>query len=110
MYRLATSMVAAGIWALALSAQAAPTQKFPGVPQFTAAPPVAAVGPEAEVALRQLLNSDGQRGTAVCSIPLLEVHVAKDVEQMPVLRQRADNIDRMSLVKPPTPPCEENKR
>ena len=109
MYRLATSMLAAGVWSLALSAQTAPPQRFPGVPQFTAAPPAPVVRPETERALRDLVKKYNPGETAVCSIPLLEVPVAKDVEQMPILLPSADNIDHIS-VKPPAPPCEENKR
>jgi len=38
------------------------------------------------------------------------VPVAKNVDQMPVLRPRAGSIDHMSSVKLPAPPCQEDKR
>ena len=87
MYRRAMSMIAAGIWAMALSAQA---------------PPAAAARQE----------SCSPEEMAVCSIPLTEAHVTKNVERMPTLRPRAepDNIDPMPSVKLPAPPCKEEKR
>ena len=97
MYRRAMSMIAAGIWAMALSAQA---------------PPAAAARQEATRAMRQLLKSYSPEEMAVCSIPLTEAHVTKNVERMPTLRPRAepDNIDHMPSVKLPAPPCQEEKR
>jgi hypothetical protein len=111
MYRRASSMIAAGIWAMALSAQTPPL-RFPGVPQFTVTPPPAAARQEATRALRQLLKSYSQEEAAMCSIPLLEAPVEKNAERMPVLRPRAepDNIDDMPSVKLPAPPCKEEKR
>lgn len=109
MYCRATSMITAGIWAVALSAQS-PPWRFPGVPQFTATPPAPAVRPATARAPRQLLTLRGQEQPAVCSIPLRQVQGAKDVERMPVLRPRADNIDNMPSVKLPAPPCEEEQR
>jgi hypothetical protein len=75
------------------------------MPQFTVAP-----RPATERVLRQFLKSYSPEETAVCSIPLRQVPVAKDVERMPALRPRADNIDHMPSVKLPAPPCEEEKR
>jgi len=108
MYYRVTSMMAAGIWAMALSAQTPPPQRFPGVPQFTVTPQAPLVRPEAEAALRQLLKGSSQGEPAVCAIPLLEVPLTKDVEPMPVMRP-PDNIDRM-MVYVPAPPCKEEKR
>jgi len=112
MYYRVTSMMAAGIWAMALSAQTPPPQRFPGVPQFTVTPQAPLVRPEAEAALRQLLKGSSQGETAVCSIPLLEVPAAKNVERMPIFHPRAEpeNTDHMPLVKLPAPPCQEEKR
>jgi len=126
MYCRAMSMVAAGIWAMVLSAQTAPP-RFPGLPQFTVMPQAPAVRPETESDLREFMKKYwkvgkvhgigpeavlgiGPENTAVCSIPLLQVPPTKNVEQMPVLRPRADNIDNMPSVKLPAPPCEEDKR
>ena len=111
MYYRVTSMMAAGIWAMALSAQTAP-RRFPGVPQFTVMPRAPVVRPETEGGLRQLLKSYSREKTAVCSIPLLEVRVANNVERMPTIRPRAEpeNIDHMPMVKLPAPPCKEEKR
>jgi hypothetical protein len=97
MYRRAVGMIAAGIWAMALSAQA---------------PPAAAARQEATRAMRQLLKSYSPEEMAVCSIPLTEARVTKNVERMPTLRPRAepDNIDPMPSVKLPAPPCKEEKR
>ena len=102
MYCRATSMVAAGIWAMALSAQTPPPQ-------------AAVVRPETIRALRELVKSYNQGETAVCSIPLRAVPVAKDVERMPTFRPRADpedlaKMDHMPSVRLPAPPCEEEKR
>ena len=109
MYCRAISMMAAGIWAMALSAQT-PPWRFPGVPQFTVTPQAPVVRPKTAVVLRQLLKSYGRENPAVCSIPLLQVPVAGNVEQMPVLRPRADNIDNMPSVKLPAPPCQEEEK
>jgi hypothetical protein len=109
MYCRAFSMIAAGIWAMALSAQT-PPWRFPGVPQFTLMPQARAVRPEIQGALRQLLKSDSPEKTAVCSIPLLEAPVAKNVERIPTFRPRVDNIDHMPLVKLPAPPCQEEEK
>jgi hypothetical protein len=109
MYCRAISMMAAGIWAMALSAQT-PPWRFPGVPQFTVTPQAPVVRPEIQGALRQLLKSDSPEKTGVCSIPLLEVPVAKNVERMPTFRPRAEPIDHMPSVKLPAPPCQEEKR
>ena len=111
MYRRAIGIITAGIWATALSAQTPPL-RFPGVPQFTVTPPAEPARQEATRALRQLLKSYGQEEAAMCSIPLLEARVEKNVERMPTLRPRAepDNIDPMPFVKLPAPPCQEEKR
>jgi len=102
MYSRVTIMIAAAFWAMALSAQTPPL-RFPGVPQFT-------VTPQAPLVLRQVLKVPSLEKAAVCSIPLLEVPVPKNLEQMPTLRPPADNIDHMPMVKLPAPPCEEDKR
>ena len=108
MYCRATSMIAAGIWAMALSAQTPP-------PQSTVMPQAPLVRPETERALRELVKKYNQDQTAVCSIPLLEAPAAKNVERMPTLRPRtepenSDKMDRMPSVKLPAPPCQEEKR
>jgi len=94
---------------MALSAQT-PQWRFPGIPQFTVTPQAPVVRPKTKVVLRQLLNRDSPEETGVCSIPLLQVPVAENVELMPVLHPRADNIDNMPSVKLPAPPCQEEKR
>ena len=111
MYRRAISIIAAGIGAMALSAQT-PPPRFPGVPQFTVTPPAAAARQQAARMLRQLLKSNPQEQPAMCSIPLLEARVTKNVERMPTLRPPAepDSIDHLPLVKLPAPPCQEEKR
>src|ERR1039458_4594499 len=109
MYCRAISMMAAGIGPMALSAQT-PPWRFPGVPQFTVTPQAPVVRPELQGALRQLLKSDSPEKTGVCSIPLLEVSVAKNVERMRPLGQRAAPIAHMPSVKLPAPPCQEEKR
>jgi hypothetical protein len=111
MYRRATSMIAAGIWAITLSAQTPPLQ-FPGAPQFNVTPPATAARREAARAMRQLLKSYSPEAKALCSIPLLEARVAQNVERMPTLRPPAgpDSIDHMPFVKLPAPPCKEEKR
>ncbi len=108
MYCRATSMITAGIWAMALSAQTPPSQS-------TVMPQAPLVRPETERALRELVKKYNQDQTAVCSIPLLEAPAAKNVERMPTLRPRAepensDKMDRMPSVKLPAPPCQEEKR
>jgi hypothetical protein len=109
MYCRATSMIVAGISAMALSAQT-PPQRFPGVPQFSVTPHAPVVSPATDRALRQLLQSYSPEKTGVCSIPLLELAVAKNVEQIPTVRPRAESIDHMPTVKLPAPPCNEEKR
>ena len=97
MYRRAIGTIAAGIWAMAVSAQT---------------PPAEAARQEAPRTLRQLLKSSSPEEAPVCSIPLLEARVTKDAERMPTFRPRAepDNIDHMPSVKLPAPPCKEEKR
>jgi hypothetical protein len=109
MYRLAIGIVGAGAGAMALSAQNALPETFPEVAQFSASPPPV-VRLETVRALRDLVKKYSQGETAVCSVPLLEVPVAKNAEQMPVLRPRAGNFDRTFSVKLPAPPCQENQR
>jgi len=104
MYCRTTIAVAVSAWAMALSAQ---------TPAATPQAPV--IRPETERTLRELVTKYSQEEMAVCSIPLLEVPVAKNVERMPTVRPRAypeglARIDRMPLVKPPAPPCQEEKR
>jgi hypothetical protein len=101
--------MAAGVWAMALPAQTLP-QQFPGMPQFTQTPKPRAVRPETARFPRQTLQLHVVEEPAVCSIALLEAPVTKNLEQMPVLRPRADNIDNMPLAKMPAPPCEEENR
>jgi len=97
-----TSLLAAGIWATALSAQTAPQQP-------TEMPKAPVASPEAERAARQLLKKYTRGETVVCSIPLLQVAAAKNVVRIPVLVPPAGSIDRMS-VNVPAPPCHEEKR
>jgi len=101
MYRRAISIIAAGIGATALSAQAPPVT-----------PPAVAARQQAAHMLRQIRNSNPQEQPAMCSIPLLEARVTKNLERMPTLRPPAgpDSIDHMPRVKLPAPPCQEEKR
>ena len=99
MYRRAIGMGATGIWAIALCAQT-PPQEFRDARAKTAR------------LVPQILKLEVQEGKAVCSIPLLEVPVTKNVERMPTLLPSAgpDNIDHMPTVTVPAPPCQEEKR
>jgi hypothetical protein len=106
MYPQAIVLVAAGIWTMALSAQTPPA-RFPGVPQFVVTPPLT-VTPQVPRA-PQLLKRLSPQEKRVCSIPLLVVPVAKNVEQMPVVRPRADYIGGMPVIMP-APPCEGDQR
>jgi hypothetical protein len=85
---------------MALSAQTPPQQP-------TVMPKAPVVLPKSKATLRQL--GDNPEKMAVCSIPLLEVLVAKNQEPMPVLLPPADNIDNIP-VNVPAPPCNEEKR
>lgn len=115
MYCRATCMVAAGIWAMALSAQTV-APKSPGRPQFTVTPQSPAARQLSDATLRELVTRLSQGETAVCSIPLHEVRadpfssgsVAKDVEAMPTFRP-GERIDNMSKAMP-APPCGEERR
>jgi hypothetical protein len=98
MYYRATSLIAAGIWATALSAQTP-----------TAAPQAPVIRSEAERALRELAKKFSQGETAACSIPLREVPIAKNVERTPTIRPN-ENIDHMPMAKLPAPPCQEENR
>jgi hypothetical protein len=104
-----TSILAGGLWAAALSAQTVP-------PSVTIVPRPLTARAKAENALRDLMKQYSQPNEpAVCSIPLLEVPVKKDVDAMPQLlppagSEKFDNIDRMPAVKLPAPPCGEEKR
>jgi hypothetical protein len=115
MYRLATSIVAAGACAMALPAQTAPQfvgppQKFPRVAQFAIMPPAPAGRQGTVRAVRELGTKFDRAETAVCSIPLLEVPAAKNVEQMPTLRPHVENVSRIPSVKVPARPCNEERR
>lgn len=123
MLRIATIIMTAGAWAGALSAQSTPPQGQNLTPQAPQAQP------DNQRALRDFMKKYGRlerlpqnfqvrlapellaraAEPPVCSIPLLEVPVAKNLEKMPVLRPRAE-IDRMPLAKLPAPPCPEEKR
>jgi hypothetical protein len=93
MYCRATTIVAAGIWATALFAQAPPR--------------VRAVRPE-EAAMRQLkMYRGGEKG--VCSSALRETPVPRNLEEMPVLRPRVDHLEPMPVAKMPAAPCKEDK-
>jgi len=106
----ATIVAAVGMWAMALSAQTPPLLlRFPGVPQFTAAPKAPVTRAKTVGVVRELGKYEPGE-TAVCSIPLREVPVANNVERMPVWRPPAEPIDHMPLVKLPAPPCQEDKR
>jgi hypothetical protein len=109
MYFRATSLILAGIGAMALSAQTPPPARSPEAPQLIVAPQAPAIRAETERALRELLKKYSQGETGVCSIPLRAVAGSKDVERMPAIRPD-ENIDRMPAVKLPAPPCEEEKR
>jgi|SRR5580658_4502357 hypothetical protein len=108
MYYRATSILVAGLWAMALSAQTPPRQ--PAV-----MPQAPAVRPDVERALRELVQKHSRGEKAVCSISPREVRadpfspgVAKDVEGMPTFRPDG-KIDAMPIAMP-APPCEEEKR
>lgn len=49
------------------------------------------------------------REALVCAIPLKEMPVAQNSIPMPIFRPRKQ-VEPMPLVRPPAPPCEENKR
>jgi hypothetical protein len=103
---IVTSILSAGIWAGTLSAQSVQ-------PEPTIIPQAPAVRPEAKRARRQWMKKFGQRNeAAVCSIPLLQIPIPKDIDRMPYFRPRdePDNIDRVPSVKVPAPPCKEEKR
>ncbi|HUE24045.1 MAG TPA: hypothetical protein VMQ86_20360 [Bryobacteraceae bacterium] len=108
MYCRATILVVAGTWATALSAQT-PPPRFPGVPQFTLTPQARAASAETQAALRQFLKNYSLEEAIVCSIPLLQVPVPKNLEPMPVRRPPADLIDNMPVVSP-APACREENR
>jgi len=110
MYCRTLIVAGACIGAAALSAQTPPQLRFPGMPQFTVVPQAPPGRPKAQVVLRNLLKRDNQETAAVCSIPLLEVHVLQKLERMPFLRPPEGNIDNMPSVKVPAPPCQEEKR
>ena len=85
-------------------------------PRVNVAPPWPGTRPDTARALRELMRKysrDTQYSQAnVCSIPLTEVPVAKDMPRMPAFRPRAEpeGIDRMPSVSLPAPPCREEKR
>ena len=68
--------------------------------------------PEAQRALREYMKKYSQEKPGVCSIPLLEVPVSKNVAKMPNVLPPAphDEAVRMPSVKVPAPPCKEEKR
>ncbi|MGA3040040.1 MAG: hypothetical protein ABSF54_04530 [Bryobacteraceae bacterium] len=98
MYCRATVVLAASMSAMALSAQTP-----------AAAPQAPVIRPETERALREMIKKYSQGETAVCSIPLRAVPVAKNVERIPAVPP-GENIDHMPSVKLPAPPCQEEKR
>ena len=98
----ASCILAAGVWASALSPQTVP-QSPAGIPEAPL------LRPETEPALRELMKKFNPQKANVCSIPLLEVPIPKNIERMPVLRP-PDNLERMPQVKVPAPPCKEDKR
>ena len=112
MYRRAIGMSATGIWAIALCAQTPPPQPGEVQLQVTVNPPAPAVIPKTLRMPRLIPRDYSQKEQAVCSIPLLEVPVTKNVERMPTLLPSAgpDNIDHMPTVKLPAPPCQGEKR
>jgi len=104
MIRRATSILSAAGWAITLSAQE--VQPKPAV-----LPEAPVLRPETERLLRQYLKKRSQPKPAVCSIPLVEVPIQKNVARMPNVLPPAppEEIDRMQ-VEVPAPPCEEEKR
>ena len=106
MFWSATSILSAGVCAAALSAQTVQ-------PEVSVIPQAPAVRPQTGRELRQWMKNFGQQNeAAVCSIPLLQVPIAKDVDRMPHFQPRdePEGTDRMPLVKMPAPPCKEEKR
>ena len=102
-----SSIVAAGLWAAAMPAQTAPPDISANLQPLARA--------KADAAARALMKQLNPTGSAVCSIPLREVPVKKDVDAMPQLLPPAgpdgpDPFDRMPFVKLPAPPCQEEKR
>ena len=99
----ATGVAAAWLWAMAASAQTPP----PG----NVAPPWPGARPDATQALRKFMKDNRLNivTTTVCSIPLIEVPVSKNVERMPVMRPRkaAGTVRTVPL---PAPPCKEEQR
>jgi hypothetical protein len=83
------------------------------LPAVNVASPWPGAGPDTTRALREFMKKYSQQNrAAVCTIPLTEVPVAKNVEPMPSFRPSAapENIDRMPSVPLPAPPCKEEKR
>jgi hypothetical protein len=98
--------------AISISAQTPPApfevpRRSPGVPQFFLTPQARASA-ETQAALRQFLKNNSLAQSTVCAIPLLEVLLPKNLEQMPVLRPPAGNIDNMQVIVP-APPCPKEK-
>jgi hypothetical protein len=97
MHWTATSVVAAGLWAA--SAQTLP-------PVITMPP---ATTNYVYMDWSKPLKDSRLESLHVCSIPLIEVPVAKTMKGMRILRP-SEQVDRMPLIPLPAPPCEENKR
>jgi hypothetical protein len=107
MFWRAISIGAAGLL-MAASAQTPP--------QVITMPPESAnVYAETDRALLDLLKNYHPGDSAVCSIPLIEVPVAKSVEHIErsapkrILRPRKP-VEPMPLAPLPAPPCREEKR
>lgn len=105
MFWIPGSILTAGLWATALSAQTAP-------PQATVIPQPPAARQKTERAWRNFVKKFSQEKTTVCSIPLLAVPLGKNVSRMPTLRPpvEPENLYRMPQVKLPAPPCQEERR
>jgi hypothetical protein len=103
MFWRATSLGAA-VLLVAASAQ---------TPQGVTMPPASPrIRTETERALRELVKNYRLDTSAVCSIPLTEVPVAKTVERKEPIRilRPPKPVESMPLVPLPAPPCQEEKR
>ncbi len=95
-------MAAAGLWAIAAFAQTPP--------EVRVIPPPPGMRPEAPPVLRPFIKNYRPNPAAVCSILLVEVPVAKEVEFKIRKLRPSTPVEPMPSVPVPAPPCKEEKR
>jgi hypothetical protein len=88
-------------WAMAAAAQT--------LPQITITMEAPDVRMPTVRSWREFAKNYRSEHPSVCSIPLTEVPVAKNVEPMPILRPPKP-VEPMPMVPLPAPPCKEEKR